>query len=34
MENKSAEFQLIQKYLKNTHGATHQDYTLEIEQVI
>jgi len=29
----SEEFAIIQKYLKNTHGHTHTQYTMEIEDV-
>lgn len=29
----SEEFQLIEKYLRNTHAPTHKDWTLELEEV-
>jgi len=33
LDKKSKEYDVIQTYLKNTHGFTHRDYTLEIEDV-
>jgi len=34
VEKQSAEYALIQKYLKNTHASTHQEYGLKIQNVI
>lgn len=33
LDKKSEEFQLLQKYVDNTHAATHQSYKLVIEEV-
>lgn len=33
VEKSSEEAQLIQQYVKNTHAATHNTYTLEVEEV-
>lgn len=33
LEKQSEEFETIEKYVKNTHAATHSYYTLEIEEV-
>ena len=33
LERASDEFKLLEKYVKNTHAATHTLYSLEIEQV-
>lgn len=33
LDKSSEEFKLIQTYAKNTHGATHTQYTLEVEEV-
>ena len=32
LKKASKEFKLLQEYVKNTHGATHANYTLEIEE--
>ncbi|KAG7299538.1 hypothetical protein JYU34_016501 [Plutella xylostella] len=29
-----AEFQMLEQYVRNTHAATHSQYTLEIQEVI
>jgi len=31
LKKASKEFKMLQEYVKNTHGATHSNYTLEIE---
>ncbi|KAF5303926.1 hypothetical protein FQA39_LY01711 [Lamprigera yunnana] len=33
LDNKSEEFDIIKKYVKNTHAATHSNYKLEVEQI-
>ncbi len=33
LDRESDEFQLLEKYVKNTHAATHTMYTLEVEEV-
>ncbi|KAF9571014.1 Poly [ADP-ribose] polymerase 2 [Mortierella alpina] len=33
MDKSSERFKLIQQYVKNTHGASHNDYDLEIDEV-
>jgi hypothetical protein len=33
VDKKSNEFEVIEKYVKNTHAATHNLYSLEIEDV-
>lgn len=33
LDKKSEEFDLLQKYVTNTHGATHTQYGLEIDEV-
>uniref|UniRef100_A0AAG5CZP2 Poly [ADP-ribose] polymerase n=1 Tax=Anopheles atroparvus TaxID=41427 RepID=A0AAG5CZP2_ANOAO len=33
MERSSEEFALLQQYVRNTHAATHRDFTLEIEEI-
>ncbi|XP_057375283.1 poly [ADP-ribose] polymerase 1-like [Daphnia carinata] len=33
LDKSSEEFKLIETYAKNTHGATHTRYTLEVEEV-
>lgn len=33
LDRTSEEFKLIQEYVKNTHAATHSNYTLEIIEV-
>ncbi|RXG61049.1 Poly [ADP-ribose] polymerase 1 [Armadillidium vulgare] len=33
LEKSSDEFDLINRYLKNTHAATHTHYSLELEEV-
>ena len=33
LDKKSEEFQIIEKYTKNTHAATHNLFSLELEDV-
>ncbi|KAM4809098.1 poly [ADP-ribose] polymerase 2 [Rhinophrynus dorsalis] len=33
LDNKSSEFQLIERYLQSTHAPTHNDYTMTLLQV-
>ena len=33
LDRKSEEFEIIERYLQNTHGDTHTDYRLEIQEV-
>jgi poly [ADP-ribose] polymerase len=33
LDQKSAEFQMIKKYVKQTHGSTHNNYDLEVLEV-
>jgi hypothetical protein len=33
VEAGSEEFAMLQKYLQNTHGETHSNYSLEVENV-
>lgn len=33
LDRASAEFEIIQEYVRNTHAATHSSYSLEIEEV-
>lgn len=33
LKKDSKDFKLIQEYVKNTHGSTHRNYTLDIEDV-
>ena len=33
LDRDSDKFRLLETYIKNTHAATHSDYTLELEQV-
>ena len=33
LERDSEKFKLLETYIKNTHAATHSNYTLELEQV-
>lgn len=33
VDKSSEEAQIIQQYVKNTHAATHNTYTLEVEEV-
>lgn len=33
VDKSSEEAQIIQQYVKNTHAATHNTYTLEVDEV-
>lgn len=33
VENKSDEFKLINQFIKNTHGATHSNFQIELMDV-
>ncbi|CAG9783197.1 unnamed protein product [Diatraea saccharalis] len=33
LDRKSSEYEIIEKYLRNTHAATHSNYTLDIQEV-
>jgi poly [ADP-ribose] polymerase len=33
LDKKSTEFEVIDKYVKNTHASTHNLYSLEVEDV-
>lgn len=34
LDRESDEFKMLAKYVQNTHAATHQQYDLEIQQVL
>lgn len=34
IDEKSEEYKLLEKYVKNTHAATHNQYSLDIDKVI
>ena len=33
LDRSSDEFEMMERYVKNTHAATHNQYTLDVQQV-
>ena len=33
LDRKSEEFEMLETYVKNTHAATHNQYSLDVQQV-